>query len=365
MHRRQKLVEIIDAQRQILLDKGPTVDFVRLQLHLAHCEFQDGNLKRVASRLEEAYLDAIEGTTELEIGVTCLAWFAAEIYSFDPLGVLAEHSQIKELVDEQLADKVEAILSETADQFAIVANAIHALALYLPETALNIAHRLNTIDRRQEAMMHIAVTMCDATTVVPNAQFLMHLIDEIGGAEELDDVLYSIVTRFCDDVEGGKRDIEHLVELESKLHLFHSSKSKVECLGAIAKCTSEAGGPSAFLELVSKKLLEEFADIGTPMEKYQVACSLIADLRVPCPEIAAELFDYISKSVGGRPMGANIESGLFYLLDLQAKAVYALARAKLLTSSDVETVCQLITTAQEPLTKISLFATLVCCITNR
>ena len=355
---RQKLVAVLDGQRPIALTKGPSVDFVRLQLQLAHCESLDGDFERAGGRLEDAYLDVVEATSELEIRVTCLAWFAAEIHRFDPSERLSKYSQIKELVDEELEGTFVSILSDCADQFTIVSNALEALALYLPETALSIAGRLNTIDRREEAILHIATAMCSATTVVPNGSFLLELLDYLEQGEGLDVATKEVVERFCRDVKEGTRALETLLDLEIRIDKCSSLDIRVECFGLIAKTIAELEGPSLLQNSIASKLLKDFSHIGSPSNKYRIACKLIASIKPNCPDLAGRIFEYISDPKRGDAVGENVEEGLFFLLDLLTKATYALGRSNLLSDGDVESVCGLIVKARDPLMKVTLFSTL-------
>ena len=72
---------MIDAQRPVIKSKGPTVDYVRVQLLLASCNCQDEEWERAAYRLEELYLDSIDGMDSLESLTACLAWCLAHLVS--------------------------------------------------------------------------------------------------------------------------------------------------------------------------------------------------------------------------------------------------------------------------------------------
>ena len=47
---RQRVLAILDGQQRVISTKGPTVDYVRLQLCLAHCEIVGGEYSRAATR---------------------------------------------------------------------------------------------------------------------------------------------------------------------------------------------------------------------------------------------------------------------------------------------------------------------------
>ena len=360
--RRQRIVAVIDGQNAIMVSKGPTVDYVRLQLQLAHCNFVDSDLIRAASRLEDLYFNFVDPIVELETRITCLAWFASELQHFDSLHKINEHSPIREIIDDDLEATLAKIVENGANHFAVLSSALSALALHLPNAALTMARRLNTIDRRNEAFFHIAVTMCRADTIVPCADVLFDLLDAMQPGIELDSAIREISNRFAEDVASGKCSMMDMRTLETRLNLCSSTAIRVKCLGTMADAIAELPECSSLYETVSERLLAEFASIGMPSDKYHTACQLIAELKSSCPELAAEIFGYIADPKRGVTVSENVEQGLFYVLDLLVKSTCGLAHSKLLRPEDVRSVCELIDSVSDPLMKTTLFATLAFCL---
>ena len=357
--RRRRLVAVIDGQKAVIKAKGPIVDYVRLELQLAHCNFIEANFNRAASRLEELYFDHLEPIRELETRITCLAWFVSELEHFDPAQDLNSHSPIREVVDDDLETTLKLIIESGADHFTILSSALGALALYLPEAAVAIAGRLNTIDRRNQAFFHVAVSMCRADTIVPSALVLLPLLDEMQLSEERDSAIKEITHRFADDLVANKRSMEDLQSLlEKAIHLCTSPGVRAECLGIMASAIARSSKDTPLYETISQQLLIEFDSIGTPGNKCRIACQLIAELTSSSPELAKKLFEYLADPNRGVPMSENVEHGLFLILDLLTKATFALAQSKLLREEDVHRVSDLIANARDPLMKITLFAML-------
>ena len=99
--RRKRIVEIIDGQSSVIMDKGPTVDFVRVGLRLAECDVISNKLESASMRLEFIFLDAIEPVEELETRMTCLAWFASELHKFDPRKQLDPYTEVREVIESE------------------------------------------------------------------------------------------------------------------------------------------------------------------------------------------------------------------------------------------------------------------------
>ena len=356
--RRRKLVAILDGQESIIKRKGPTVDYVRLQLHLAECDYVDEDLPKAAIRLENLYF-SIESVDELETRITCLAWFAGELHKFDPRERMKNHIDVKEQVDYGLEKTLSSILRDCANQFQIVSGAVEALAIYLPETALAMSRRLNIIERRNAAFLHIIIAMCNANTETPDNRMLFEILDEMEPGPESDYATEKINERLCRDIEEGTKPVSLLGEdMLCRLDKCSSAATRAECLASLATTVKKCSGPEALCSSIDQKLLEEFESIASPREKYQVACQLIATLRATCPDLAEKIFEYLKNPDLGTTPSENIEQGLFYMLNLLTKAACALAQSNILGDTDIQKICQMIERAQYPYLKINLFSTL-------
>ena len=356
--RRNKLVAILDGQQPVIARKGPSVDYVRLQLHLAQCNYVDNDFSRAASRLEDTYLEIVEPITELETRITCLAWFAAELHRFDSSGVLDNYTQIKELVDSEREKTLATILTHGADQFVILSSAIEALSLYLPSVAMEMASRLNTIERRNAAFLHVIMSMCSAKTITPCAAQSFEILGSIEPGFNLDTAIRTVTERFCLDIKENRREISDVQGLVNRLDDCASSSVRAECLAEIAVAVVDRSESTQLSNLVDQRLCEEFSSIQGPSEKYRVACGLISTLRLARPELAKGIFKYLADHNRGILKSESVEEGLFYVLDLLVKATSGLARAELLERNDLQQVCKLVSRAPDPYMKICLFSTL-------
>ena len=111
---RDRLVAMVDAQRPVMQAKGPTIEYVRVQLLLASCNCQKNEWERAADRLEELYLDSIDSIDNLETKIACLAWCLAHIEEFDPSGKLETISQFRDLIEEEVDKALSQIFNDCA-----------------------------------------------------------------------------------------------------------------------------------------------------------------------------------------------------------------------------------------------------------
>ena len=292
--RRKKVKAVIEGQNPIIIAKGPTIDYIRLQLQLAHCNVVDNEFERASARLEELYFEHVDKLKELEIRITCLAWFVAELKHFNPEEKIQEFVPIRELVDYDLESAFSDIINNGADHFSVLSRALAALAVYVPETAIILSKKLNTIKRRQRGLCHIAISMCRAATVIPDSTICLKILGEIESGPALDSLFLEISQRFVDDFRQSKRYLHDLKQLEANIQLCSSAAMRAECLAWLAGAIAGLEDAVEYSEILQDRLLSEFNMIGTANEKYRIACKLIYQLRSKCPKIAQSLFQYIA-----------------------------------------------------------------------
>ena len=255
---RVELMSVIDGQQPVVLSKGPTVDYVRLQLQLAHCNLVDNDVQRAASRLEDLYFEVIDPLHELETRINALAWFSAETKHFDPTQRLASLLPIDDIVDDDLEETIQSILREGADHFVVLANALAALSLYRTDAATAIAERLNTQERRDAAYFHICHSLCQADTIVPDGSTTVGLLSLMSPGVSRNVALQEVSDRFCQDVAQQKRLIRDLNLLLDKLTLSTDPTITAQCLAYMAVALSEGSEHTAMFRGISERLMTEF-----------------------------------------------------------------------------------------------------------
>ena len=355
---RMELMAVIDGQQPVVLSKGPTVDYVRLQLQLAHCNLVDNELERAASRLEDVYFEVIDPLKELETRITALAWFSAEMKHFDAGQGLASLLPIDEIVDDDLEGTLLSILKQGADQFLVLANALDALSLYKASAAIEIAKRLNTQERRDQAYFHICRSMCKSDTILPDRPTVIELLRLMSPGASRNVALQEVSERFCQDIDVQKRSVGDLDLLLEELSLSTDPTITAQCLAYMAVALAEDSEHSDLFTAISERLITEFNSIGAPMDAYRAACQLIAELKPACPTLATTLLEYLKGPSRPQSIPENVEQGIFYVFDLLVKSLSALARSRLLKTEDVKRVCEQIHEFADLRMQIRLMSTL-------
>ena len=147
----KRLIDMLDAQRGSAEKLGPTEAYVRLQLLLAQAEARI-DCSAADKRTLEAYYFA-GSLRNPELRSTCLALVSAALELVDPAKALPECCGVRQIIDKELDGEIERLLAETAEHREATRNTLRALAPARPEAAFGIISRLNTLPRRNQALL--------------------------------------------------------------------------------------------------------------------------------------------------------------------------------------------------------------------
>ncbi len=356
--RRNGLIAIVEGQSPIFQSKGPTVDVARIQLILARCGFQDGNLKATASRLDDAYLDVVEPIEDLETRIACLGWFVAELRDFDPEDALIRYTRIKSLVVDEFDTTLDEIVADGADQFLIVEEALRALAPCWPSKAIEVCQRLNTIDRRNAAFSVVVKTMCRTARQQPDNAVILDILDHMSNGKEKDGAIDAIANRIHRGTGEAAELLEHARRLLDQIEQCFSSVTKVRALSALAIASENEKALPELRESIHDALMAAYEGIDSDGDRYRIACQLVKALRPGCPPLARRMLGYLQRVENRSAVSENVEQGVHFLCDLVARASYALASAGLFGSTDIERVCALFAQVHDGYRKVSALSTL-------
>lgn len=355
---RSKLVSIVDAQKPIIQSKGPTVEYVRLELLLAQCNYIDNKYEVSAHRIEDLYLEILDGLDTLETRATCFSWCLAEIEHFDSACILDQITDIRGILKDELSNSITSILENSANQFSILEGALEPLALYMPNFAFDIAKKLNTANRRNDAYLYIIETICDSAFVPGNTTFLYDALDAMDRGEIYDIALTKIIARLAELIEDNLASENEISWGHLRVINGASASIRAECLGMIAAALGEETDQSNLLATISDQLLTDFRDINIPRLRYSIGCKLVVKLHGDCPKLASDVFKLFSQNNLVSRIGENIDKGCFYILHLLIKSTSALATSALLQRKDVIRVRDMISRVDDPVLRIRLSSSL-------
>ena len=350
--RRRELVSILDGQAAVIQRQGPTVDYVRLQLCLARCDPD-----RSVARLEETYFSIMD-LDDLETKTACLAWMVGELSTLQDSSRKASLGEMREFLDSEFENALAIVLADGAEQLGALEGALQALAERMPREAIGVAERLNTVDRRDAGLVHIAFCMLGAPAQRLDVDVLNELLDQIEEGPALDTVVELAVDRVADEIDDGNCEANAWGALLLRVGRCTSAAGRARSLGEILVSLATHDTQLVSREEVERRLIEEFRRIEGPKEKYDVACELVAMLHSACPAVVRLAFDYLETPGQTMRYSDGIRRATHLTMELLAKAAFALGRRKYLCEEDVRRVCEAFEKLDDPVARMQLFAML-------
>jgi hypothetical protein len=195
LDRLSQIVGRFYSQRDAIERVGPTDDYVRLQLLLveAECLYDRSTAQ---NRIVDIYL-YIDGLKDLEIKSRSQARLEAAIVHIDPLLEFEKKDQIHSLIRSDLNDSINNLLVTTADHFEVTKGILSALAKCKKSETLDLALRINTQDRRDQALLEIVKSHIRLSLNEIDWSFVDELISKIHNRLILDASVLAVVDRLA------------------------------------------------------------------------------------------------------------------------------------------------------------------------
>ena len=356
--RRLKLIAMVDAQSPLMRSKGPTIDYVRVQLLLASCHCDEQEWENAGTRLEDLYLDCIATIENIETRTACLSWSLAHLERHDPSGSLDAVSQFRAVVESEFGEWVNRVLNDCAEQYTILEKSLEALALCIPRRGLDLCTRLNTATRKTEALFYFVKVIARDLQATEHLEVAFEAIDLLTPSPSLDDALNVVGERIARNIRTGMHWSEDLERWLARLPRCTSATEKCESLGKVAAALSSKGEESDRIGGIADEMLSEFDRIRNPRDRYTMGCKLIVLLHRRAPIVARRIYELLSRDNEVSRLSENVEDGSYYILGLLTKASCALSRAGLLRSADVRRICSMVGGLPDVYMRVRLFSRL-------
>jgi len=197
--RAKELLGRFDSLKGTIENLGTTVDYVRLQLLLAHTESKY-DFEAASNRVLEIYwyiADIDELTTKSE----CLAWMASTLNKIDTQGILEEKEGILTVTKKELKSNVKELLNTTADHYNVTKGIIKALSISKPNIAIEISQLLNTAMSRDLATLELIKIMIEAPFNKIDFSLILEAINKIEDIDFKDEALIKVIERLSEVTE--------------------------------------------------------------------------------------------------------------------------------------------------------------------
>lgn len=357
----EEIIKMLDGQDHIIKKRGPTVEYVRLQLQIVQSEWNRGHVKRAVNRMDELYCGTIEMLEESSIQLSCLSWYTSIA------GTLRGRQQIDdcevwvELVEEHYERCLGTLLQNSAEQLEIVRGALQALAVNFPEKACIVASRLNTERRRTMAYWVIIDAICRSVITRPKFDTVSKILENLLATEHYDSAILQLVSRLCSEVADKKQNMVEVTWIIDFIGECDSAIIRIKCMASLLAVATNKEGCKRTMEQLETEIVSTFDGLISETDKYRAACILLDKLKGKaneCEQSVSHVLTFLRKLEGNRPLDSVTYTGLYYVLDLLAKSVRGLAESGDLSENDVERVNTLINTINDDGLKLTLNASL-------
>jgi len=224
--RTRHLIGIFDSQQGTIEPLGPTEDFVRLQLLLARAEMKR-NFEAALNRVIDVYL-RITIIDDLDLKTTCLAWLASSLTTMDPeLKFEDERSgRIHSAVDQELRESLDVLRGSTGDHYEVTKGAVHALARYRPEFAVEVALSLNTESRRNAALLDYFQAALDRPLLAIEFSLLHDQLNQFTQPDIMDNAVLRVIDHLWENLAKAKSVISNVLPFLRRVEDIKSAEER-------------------------------------------------------------------------------------------------------------------------------------------
>ena len=333
-----RLDTFIDTAKRL----GPTKDYVNLQLILANAEARY-NFEKAENRIIEIYF-YIDEISDILLKTECLISLMVVLKQIDPSMKMENKHNIYSSIQNDLTPHIENLLENTADHYATSRDIIKSLSKSDPDSAIDLAMRLNTEDRRDQALFEFIKISLKRRLNVIDLNSIKKALSRIKDKELIDLSIYKTIERYS--------KVDGLVETDKNLLPFIAQVEKMS--NYVNKCTALSysfvilkknitGNYSSLADRLLKLLHDTWNAIDVEWEQIDTGYKIVKILASFSIEISQELLSAIED----KRKNINIDSGhiaVSYInyIRLAIRSLSGLMLKKLDSSDDIEELSVLI-----------------------
>lgn len=349
------LLKIFDGQKGTVERLGPIEDYVRLLLTLAAAE-KKLDFSACRNRLEEAYLYICD-IKSLETKSICLARLANALQFIDPEKKFEESDGLHSLVETDLNSAVEKLLGESADHYRVTRGIIRALSKNKPDKALTIANSLNSVGRRNEAILDLITSYLDTPDKKLDLLVVKQCFDHLTMPGHQDRALLEIISRLSDlkafNSEENRKiarfflgKIDHIHDPEIRCNVCTLALSSLKLFEE-----NQDSDQTRLLELLEAS----WNQIETQWKKINVGLKIVEALK-DMPLRANKFLENVTNCYQVGKLSAETTAEAYLLcVHLVLKAFDGLLPENLDTQDDIDRVLQTIGAVSSRLHRIALY----------
>ena len=327
-----EIIRLIDGQVGLIKEKGPTLDYVSLQLNISEAELS-GLYGEFIDRISDLYIDYVSEIEDSVVKAGALAKLMGFLARVDCDKELEEKEGLHSAIENDFDDCVEVVLKCTADQAEAFCSIVESIASQFPQKAFSISAKLNSSGRRDLAYFALIEAMIDNEFDQIHWGYVRDSLSKINDINRKDEAIHSVCERValiheCHDCKFVEQFFD---EAFSIVRPSLRARSLI-CLLMFLKRNDGFSDPQ-FSSVISK-VFNAWDAIDTPWVKIDTGFKISADLA-DIDFSRAQEYSRNSESLKEEVGAAESEESSYaeyYSTRLAIRAYFAL----LLTGKDVE-----------------------------
>lgn len=340
-----QLVGGFDGQLGLVERLGPTEDYIRLQLLLAQAESKY-DFDAARNRVFEIYLYTLD-LEDLAVKTACLARLVAALPGIDSKKLLevdgGREDRIHTSAEGDFESSTEQLLEATADHYQVARGIIRALSKTKPNTALELALKLNTETRRDRALVALTRSAIQLPINRVNLVFLREVVGHFVDLASRDQAVVSILERLSQETELSEPTLAEALPFIGRIESIQDAGLRCQacCLAhpLLAKYEKHAPLTNKLLSLLQKAW--QAIDVG--WHKIDTGFKIVSALASSSPETSREYLELTEELRDEILLDAGT-TALTYLVCIQLaiRAYSGLLPGNLDTKEDLVSLAELI-----------------------
>jgi len=338
-----EIIRLIDGQSGLIKEKGPTLDYVALQISISQAEYITSDSDFI-DRVSDLYLGYISDIEDAVVKAGALGKLLDFLARIDSDKNLEDSEGLHSSVEADFDDCVEDIFKCSADQAETLCLSVETIAEKFPEKAIFISGNLNSVGRRDLSYSAMIEALLDSEYKNIDWVVVRKALVKISDVNIKDEAVHSICERIAlirscsnfDFVETFFNDAFSIVRPSLR------ARSLI-CLLLFFKSNNYSGDSRSTSVLL--KVYKAWDAIDTPWIKIDTGFKICADLAEIDIEKAKE-YSEASENLKNEVGAAESEEtsyAEFYSTRLAIRSYYALLLAGKSSDSDFKKIEQVIT----------------------
>lgn len=190
-----EVIERLDAQRRALHANGTTDEAVRLEMLLLRAKQRHGD-----ANIEHSLIDlhqAIGHVKDIGIRTTCYAWMLYHLEHMLNKEAIEERTTVISETTRCLLESIDILLQQTAEHYQCAKEAIRAICKADRRLALEVAMKLNTVARREDAYVAIVNHIVDHGDYNDGADVIYDCLEKLADERRREDLIVNVLDKIC------------------------------------------------------------------------------------------------------------------------------------------------------------------------